>query len=98
MACSSIPHQIVTLPREAPDKPAFGAPCNGCGICCAAELCPVGRIVFRRRRGPCPALTWQAPERRHVCGLAAGPFAPLVRRWISAGTGCDSTATVETHP
>jgi len=104
--------QIVTLPSEAPDKPALGAPCNGCGLCCAAELCPLGRVMFGKSRGPCPALVWQAAERRHVCGLATKPaahlrrlpgflaplFARLARRWISAGSGCDSDVTAEILP
>ena len=34
--------QIVHLHRDAPPKPAPGAPCNGCGVCCAAETCPAG--------------------------------------------------------
>ena len=104
--------RIVTLPREAPDKPALGAPCNGCGLCCAAELCPLGRVMFGKSRGPCPALVWQTADRRHVCGLAVEPgahlprlpgflaplFARLARRWISAGSGCDSDVAAEILP
>ncbi|SRR5579859_4207645 len=104
--------RIVTLPSEAPDKPAVGAPCNGCGLCCAAELCPLGRVMFGKSRGPCPALVWRADDRRHVCGLATAPkahltrlpgfiaplFARLARRWISAGSGCDSAVTAEILP
>ena len=85
----------IALPREAPDKPAFGAPCNGCGVCCVAELCPLGRVVHRRKAGPCPSLVWKPQEKRHVCGLATGPVSFLTRRWIAAGIGCDSDATVE---
>jgi len=103
-------HQIVTLPNQSPDKPAFGSPCNGCGLCCAAELCPLGRVMFRHKSGPCPALVWRAEEKRHVCGLATEParhlprlpgflapiFARLARRWIAAGSGCDSDVTAIT--
>lgn len=103
--------RIVTLPAEAPDKPALGALCNGCGLCCAAELCPLGRVVFRRSRGPCPALVWRPSDRRHACGLVVAPrgymrlprlleplFVRLARRWIAAGIGCDSDVTAETVP
>ena len=85
----------IILPREAPDKPAYGAPCNGCGVCCAAELCPLGRLVYRRKAGPCPALIWKPEDGRHFCGLATGPLSFLTRRWIAAGIGCDSDAEVE---
>ena len=74
----------------APAKPAPGAPCNGCGVCCLAETCPIGRIRFLQIRGPCPALRWR--DERYECGLLAdaGPFKPLIARWIAAGKGCDS--------
>jgi len=98
--------QIILLHREAPAKPALGAACNGCGVCCAAEPCPAGMLIFRQRSGACPALLWNAADKRYVCGLLAHPerhlrclpsFAlplarRLFRRWIAAGIGCDSTA------
>ncbi|MBV8467961.1 MAG: hypothetical protein JO218_18615 [Burkholderiales bacterium] len=101
--------QHVILYREAPPKPAFGAPCNGCGVCCAAEPCPVGRRLFRVEAGACPALVWLADEGRYACGVLRDPhsylrFLPrsaegLARRWIArriaAGAGCDSDASVE---
>jgi hypothetical protein len=77
---------IVTLRHDAPAKPAEGQPCNGCGVCCAVTLCPLGRLRFWRMDGPCPALTWQDGERHYVCRLATNR---LTRRWIAAGTGCD---------
>ncbi len=88
----------VELRAEAPDKPDFGAPCNGCGLCCAVETCPLGLLLFRRRKGPCPALEWR--DGRYVCGVLDAPdrFIPLlprrwavrlVGRWIAAGRGCD---------
>ena len=42
---------VVWLHAEAPPKPAEGAPCNGCGLCCLAEPCPLGVLVSRRRTG-----------------------------------------------
>jgi Fe-S-cluster-containing hydrogenase component 2 len=100
--------QIVQIHRAAPAKPATGEACNGCGVCCAAEPCPVGIILFRRRRGPCPALEWLGGEARYRCRLLTAPAAQLrwlparlevptrrlFARWIAAGSGCDSNAEV----
>ena len=94
--------QTIHLHRAAPAKPAVGAPCNGCGVCCAAEPCPAGQLVFLRRHGTCPALTWHDTSYR--CGLLLAPqqylrwlpgfIAPLakraIHRWVAAGYGCDS--------
>lgn len=100
--------RIVHLHREAPAKPAVGAACNGCGVCCALETCPAARLRFLRARGPCPALEWSAPEHRYRCGLlnrpahyfgllptAAEGFARrLLARWIAADQGCDCDAEI----
>jgi hypothetical protein len=99
-----MPPRVIHLHPAAPPKPAEGAPCNGCGVCCAAEPCPVGMVVSRRRRGPCRALSWDEGEGRYRCGMASDPsrvlrwlpgaLSPLVRRlslrWIAAARGCDS--------
>ena len=97
----------IWLHVEAPGKPAPGQPCNGCGVCCAIEPCPIGMLVSRSRRGRCRALVWDATACRYRCGLmpvtkagrraSLGPRlrAWLLRRWIGAGTGCDSVAGVE---
>lgn len=96
--------QTIYLHREAPPKPPTGEACNGCGLCCAAEPCPLGIVVSRRRQGACAALQWQAQPPRYVCGLLADPrrhlpaalafAAPALRavaaRGISAGSGCDA--------
>ena len=77
--------------------PAPGAPCNGCGVCCLAEPCPVGIVLSRRLRGPCEALRWE--DGRYRCGALTRARHPLVRRllarWIAAGIGCD--AALELH-
>jgi len=100
---------VIELQVDAPAKPPVNAPCNGCGVCCALETCPLGRLRFLQRRGPCPALTWSAPEKRYHCGLLREPArhfpalpaallpaaSRLAGRWISAGSGCDCTAAVE---
>jgi hypothetical protein len=80
---------------NAPAKPPAGSACNGCGVCCLAEPCPVGIVVSRRRRGPCAALRWDGT--RYRCGMladATGWRARLLARWIAAGRGCDSSADV----
>jgi hypothetical protein len=101
--------QVIRLHPEAPSKPAEGAPCNGCGVCCAAEPCPLGVLVSGRRTGSCAALSWTADAGQYRCGLvtaptqvlrwlpaAAGPLVSrLARRWISAASGCDSNLLVE---
>ncbi|NCS66044.1 MAG: hypothetical protein COS39_02415 [Hydrogenophilales bacterium CG03_land_8_20_14_0_80_62_28] len=104
--------EIIHLQREAPCKPAEGATCNGCGVCCALETCPVACLLYWRRRGPCPALLWSPRQSRYLCGLLtlpdqhlallpriAGKLArPLVARWISAGSGCDCTVELTGRP
>ena len=101
--------QIIRLHPDAPAKPPQAAPCNGCGVCCAAEPCPIGALASGRRTGACAALWWNANRRHYRCGLVDAPrqvlprlpraLAPLVsrlaRRWISAASGCDSSLVVE---
>ncbi|KNZ32095.1 MAG: hypothetical protein AD742_13300 [Methylibium sp. NZG] len=97
-------HQIIYLQPDAPNKPAWGDACNGCGVCCLAEPCPLGQLVSGRRRGACDALRWDAEHARYRCGVVAdpqgiwprlpAPAVPLARRlalrWIGAGGGCDA--------
>jgi len=104
------PPQRIWLQREAPAKPAPGAPCNGCGVCCAAAPCPLSRLLLAHRHGPCPALQWQTADSRYGCGLLLAPrrylrwlpamaqplFLRLARRYLAIGHGCD--AYVEAYP
>jgi hypothetical protein len=74
-------------------KPAHGAPCNRCGLCCIATLCDIGRTLFRQERGPCPALQWDGEESR--CGILAEPNLPkpladAAALLLYAGRGCDA--------
>ena len=90
--------QVIHIHVDAPPKPREGQPCNGCGVCCLAEPCPVGVIVSLKRRGACKALRWDAAQTRYVCGLLAGRrglFKRLVSRWIAAGQGCDADYEVQ---
>ena len=35
----------MTTPANLP-KPRYGAPCNGCGLCCKLEICGVGETAL----------------------------------------------------
>jgi hypothetical protein len=94
-------HRVILLHPDAPAKPQTGAPCNGCGWCCAAEPCPLGVLVSGRRHGACTALAWNEEQRVYRCGALQEPsrFVPwlprawarrLVQRWIAASRGCDA--------
>lgn len=97
-------HRVIHLHVMAPPKPAWGESCNGCGLCCAAEPCPMGSVLSRRRQGRCVALDWDEAGQRYICGLLARPhrwlpwlrllpeaaLRRMIRRWIAAGAGCDS--------
>ncbi len=102
-------HRIIHIHPEAPLKPPEGLPCNGCGVCCLAEPCPVGVLVSRRWRGACKALVWSDAVGLYRCGLlgdasgVGGQAAPFwrrlwqrwVRRMIASGVGCDASIEVD---
>jgi hypothetical protein len=104
-----VAHQIIHIHPAAPPQPPLGAPCNGCGVCCLAEPCPLGQAVSRKRRGACDALRWDAAQAIYRCGAISDAegvlgsrwrwLAPLLRRlarrWIAAGVGCDASLTSE---
>jgi len=101
-------HRVIEIHPQAPAKPAWGQPCNGCGVCCLAEPCPLGVLVSRRRRGACRALQWAPELSIYRCGMVSAPaahlsaplrwaaplLARLARRWIAAGVGCDAAIEV----
>jgi len=93
--------RVILLHPEAPAQPRPGETCNGCGTCCAAEPCPLGMWLSRRRQGACQALDWSETDGRYRCGVLAEPrrwlpWLPaawgraLAGRWIAAGIGCDA--------
>ncbi|MFZ4650850.1 MAG: hypothetical protein ACOYLV_09075 [Rubrivivax sp.] len=97
--------RVILIQPLAPPKPAVGQPCNGCGVCCASEPCPLGIVVSRRLRGACAALSWDELAARYRCGVLEEPgrWLPLLPaawarrlawRWIAAGQGCDSHVEV----
>lgn len=69
--------RVFWIQPEAPPKPALGEPCNGCGLCCLAEPCPIGMVVSLRRTGTCRALVWSETERRYQCGMLVQPLRHL---------------------
>ena len=96
--------RVIHIQPAAPAQPALGAPCNGCGVCCLAEPCPLGQVISRKRHGACDALRFDDLQSVYRCGAitdAAGVLGPrwrwaapvlekLARRWIAAGVGCDA--------
>jgi len=66
---------VIHIEALAPAKPALGAICNGCGVCCLSEPCPLGMLLSRRRHGRCIALRWDEPGSRYRCGMVIGPAA-----------------------
>ncbi len=89
---------------RAPEKPAFGSPCNGCGFCCAAEPCGVARqfVPGAIDGAPCPAMEFEYG--RFWCGMIRRPghYLGLPHDWgneflsgevakaLGAGRGCDA--------
>lgn len=102
--------RVIHIHPQAPAQPRPGEPCNGCGVCCLAEPCPVGMLLSRRRQGACAVLRWDAAQARYLCGaldagarwrlplLGAWPgrlASRLMARWIAAGIGCDASLQTE---
>ena len=80
-------------------KPRLGSPCNGCGLCCAAQICGIGEQYFPGALAPCPALT--LTDGRFQCGLVLHPsklfalrfdadeiLTPMFAKAIGSGQGC----------
>jgi hypothetical protein len=81
-------------------KPKFREPCNGCGLCCALQLCEIAEEQFVGASAPCPALEWE--DGRAWCGLVRHPsrhlkinfvgadptVSPLFAKVIAVGQGC----------
>jgi hypothetical protein len=60
--------KVIQLQALAPKKPVWGDACNGCGVCCATEPCPVGIVLTGKTTGACAALRWSEAESRYHCG------------------------------
>ena len=82
-------HITIHAEPQAPQKPALGAPCNGCGVCCLMEPCPLGVLLTGRRSGACAALRWRSDLSLYRCGAITEPSLvllaslPSALRWIA---------------
>lgn len=98
---------------ESLQKAPYGSPCNRCGLCCKASLCPVAEAKYGRTEGPCPALELDGDGPGYRCGMMAGPmrFAPIrslplgpdrlretLAILIGSDTGCDARTEEEGDP
>jgi len=78
--------RTIQIHALAPAKPQPGQPCNGCGVCCLHEPCPLGMLLSRRRHGACTALRWEDKAGQYRCGALVAP-AEVVRAGLPAGWG-----------
>ena len=93
--------RVEAITAKAPPKPAFGAPCNGCGFCCAAEPCGVARqfVPGAIDGAPCPAMEFE--HDRFWCGMVRWPghylglpawgdeeMGAMIGEALGAGKGC----------
>jgi hypothetical protein len=78
--------QTIRIEPLAPHKPVLGAPCNGCGVCCLAEPCPLGMVLSRQRTGACTALRWNAAATQYRCGVLVDTHA-VVRQALPVWLG-----------
>ncbi len=65
--------QTIHIHPQAPSKPRPGQACNGCGVCCLYEPCPLGQLLSRRRTGACVALQWDDRLTLYRCGAMVQP-------------------------
>lgn len=65
-----------------PQKPKFRETCNGCGLCCAAQLCDLAEMAFPGASAPCPALEWE--DGRAWCGMIRHPSRHLSLNYSGA--------------
>lgn len=94
-------HRVEAFTALAPEKPAFGSPCNGCGFCCAAEPCGVARqfVPGAIEGAPCPAMEFE--HGRFWCGMVRRPghylglpawgdeeMGAMIGEALGAGKGC----------
>lgn len=84
---------MIQLPEHPlPTKPFFGEKCNGCGLCCSAQLCPVIKLLMPKAQAPCPLLTFH--DGRTYCSLVVvenrSKLPHIIADTLAIGVGCDS--------
>lgn len=84
---------MIILPIEnGPEKPEFGSPCNGCGLCCANDRCNLAVDAIGAGPGPCPLMALK--DGRFWCSLVIIeenlPIEPLMAQSLGIGLGCDA--------
>lgn len=81
------------------EKPLFGMPCNGCGLCCQMEICAIGAAAFPKATAPCPALRFAGSNFR--CAIveaeAAAGMEPVIADALGIGRGCCSDDPEPSH-
>lgn len=86
------PHGSLHAVVRLPSKPKWGTTCNGCGLCCATELCVAGEIAFPGASAPCPALKIRGDGKSTYCQLVAieivAGLTPLLQEALGIGKGC----------
>jgi len=78
--------RIIHIQPLAPPKPVPGQPCNGCGVCCLHEPCPLGILLSGHRRGACAALRWEEAGGQYRCGAMVQPR-EVLRAALPVGLG-----------
>lgn len=85
-----ISNVTIHIEEGAPQKPELLAPCNGCGVCCLLEPCPLGVLLSGRRTGACRALRWHSETMFYRCGAITEPQKvlqtkmPAYLQWLAA--------------
>jgi hypothetical protein len=59
------------LRQPVAPPPAYGAPCNGCGLCCIEEVCEIGQVLGLEGSGACRGLRFE--DGRYWCGPVREP-------------------------
>ena len=83
----------------APEKPAAGEKCNGCGFCCASERCGLAIEAIGEGDGPCPLMVFD--KDRFLCSLViveeSSGLEKILHKALGIGKGCDSFHSTEEY-